>query len=173
MLGKRIYEGSKILVMKDLMGIEKNREGEVRVRMHIGSRALGEGGFLFPQYTCSGANISPPLDIKGIPDHTKSLAILVDDPDAPTHEWVHWIAWNIPVMEHIKEAREMEEEGVNDFRQQRYDGPCPSFGIHHYHFKVYALDCLIQMKGKTKKHLEQAMEGHILGIGEMVALYKR
>jgi hypothetical protein len=91
----------------------------------ISSQAVGQDGFILSQYTCSGANISPPLDIAGIPKAAKSLAIIVDDPDAPHANWVHWVAWNIPVVRHIREARQMEEQGVNDFRQSRYDGPCP------------------------------------------------
>ncbi|MDO6430352.1 YbhB/YbcL family Raf kinase inhibitor-like protein [Flavitalea sp. BT771] len=142
--------------------------------MKISSEAVDEKGFILPQYTCSGANISPPLDIAGIPEGTRSLAIIVDDPDAPGGDWVHWVAWNIPVTRHIKEARQMEEQGVNDFRQNRYDGPCPPHGIHHYHFKVYSLDCRLSLTEKTtKKVLDQAMQGHILGFGELIALYRR
>lgn len=143
-------------------------------RLKISSEGVDGNGFILSQYTCTGANINPPLDIEGVPDGTKSLAIIVDDPDAANGDWVHWVAWNIPVLRHIKEARAMEAQGLNDLRQNRYDGPCPPQGVHHYHFKVYALDNLPELGEKTtKKLLEQAMQGHVLAFGELIALYER
>src|SRR5579872_1110516 len=160
--------------MKQTIQAEAGTTASSCSTLNIGSEAVGKDGFILSQYTCVGANITPPLDIGGIPKDAKSLAIIMDDPDAFSGNWVHWIAWNIPVLSHLKEARQMEEQGMNDLHQKRYDGPCPPHGRpHHYHFKVYALDSLLHLSGNTtKSELEQAMEGHILAFGEMVALYK-
>ncbi len=158
---------------KTLVG-KKETASDASYRIIVGSQGVRRDGFLLSQYTCTGANISPPLDIAGIPKASKSLAIIADDPDAPKGDWVHWVAWNIPVIPHIKEAREMEIQGINDFRNNRYDGPCPPHGVHHYHFKIYALDTLLSLSANTsKKNLEEAMQGHILGFGEMIALYEK
>ncbi|HVU97092.1 MAG TPA: YbhB/YbcL family Raf kinase inhibitor-like protein [Puia sp.] len=160
--------------MKAVVPTNGEKKGAPYNPLNISSEGVGEDGFILSTYTCSGANISPPLDIGGIPEATKSLAIIVDDPDAPGGTWVHWVAWNIAPLSHIKEARQMEKEGINDLHKRRYDGPCPPYGTHHYHFKVYALDSLLSLTGKTsKKDLEQAMQGHILAFGELIALYKK
>jgi Raf kinase inhibitor-like YbhB/YbcL family protein len=98
----------------------------------------------------------------------------MDDVDAPGGRFIHWIAWNIPVIPHIKEARPMEAEGLNDFRMHGYRGPCPSFGTHHYTFNVYALDTMPDLHRDIKEPaLKEAMNGHILGFGKLVGLYKR
>lgn len=125
-------------------------------------------------YTCEGVNINPPLDLEGCPKDAKSLAIVVDDPDAPIGTWTHWIAWNIPVTKHIRSNHQYGVEGVNDFLRNQYDGPCPHHGTHHYQFKVYALDCLLELPATTRqKDLERAMGGHILGYGEITGTYQK
>ena len=131
-------------------------------------------GSLNTQYTCDGANINPSLDIAGTPNGTKSLAIIMDDIDASGGRFIHWIAWNIAVIPHIKEARTMEAEGLNDYRMQGYRGPCPSFGTHHYTFNIYALDTLLDLHPDTKEpDLKSSMNGHILGYGSLTGQYKR
>lgn len=137
------------------------------------------------KYTCEGENINPPLQISGIPKNTKSLAIIVDDPHAPIGTFVHWIAWNIPPvdripegipkMERIEKPLSMFQER-NDFGRIGYDGPCPprGHGIHHYHFKIYALDTFLDLQpGSKKEDLEKAMKGHIVGFGELVGIFER
>lgn len=140
----------------------------------VTSPAFSSGGFIPKTYTCDGENVNPPLHLEGCPPEALSLAILVDDPDAPVGSWSHWVCWNIPVTSTIRSPHPQGEEGRNDFMQNRYDGPCPHTGLHHYHFKVYALDCLLTLNGKTKKaDLERAMGGHILAFGELVGIYER
>ncbi len=104
--------------------------------LSITSPAFREMGSIPPRYTCKGANINPPLDINRIPDEAKTLAVIVEDPDALVQGRVHWIAWNIPVVRHIIEERTMEYEGTNDFGLQRYTGPYSPVGMHRYQFKV-------------------------------------
>ncbi|ODN31168.1 YbhB/YbcL family Raf kinase inhibitor-like protein [Fervidobacterium thailandense] len=138
------------------------------------------------EYTCDGRNVSPELKISGIPSNAKSVAVICDDPDAPIGTFVHWVLWNVPVsgsevtipggMPKTATLSNGARQGLNDFGRIGYDGPCPpkGHGTHHYHFKVYALDTLLNMEGNVKKkELEKAMEGHILAKGEIVGLYAR
>lgn len=142
--------------------------------LHISSPDFDANGFIPSRFTCDGANINPPLDIADVPSNAKSLALIVDDPDAPIRAWVHWLAWNIPVVQHIQEDTLLREQGVNDFRQNRYGGPCPPYGVHRYFFKVYALDTQLSLPSDTSKNdLEKAMQGHVVAYGELVGKYKR
>lgn len=128
------------------------------------------------KYTCEGEDISPPLSFIDIPKGTKSLAIIVDDPDAPRGTFDHWIAWNLPASTKLlSEKAEVPKQGKNHFDDTRYRGPCPPHGNpHRYFFKAYALDTLIDLpNGISKKQLEDAMEGHILGKAELVGTYQR
>ena len=142
--------------------------------LKVSSSAFTEGGFIPSKYTCDGENINPPLEIKGVPEETKCLAIVVEDPVAPIRSWQHWIAWNIHSVKHIKAGREMEAEGRNDFGENKYSGPCPFSGAHHYYFKVYALDSLLDMPTtSTKRELEKSMSEHIIGFGQLSGVYER
>jgi len=126
------------------------------------------------KYTCDGEDVNPQLDIGGLPEETKSLVLIVDDPDAPKGDWVHWIVWNITPTDKIKENSVPGVEGMNDFRRHSYGGPCPPSGTHRYFFTIYALDTELSLKVHSrKKDLEDAMSGHILAKGELVGLYKR
>jgi Raf kinase inhibitor-like YbhB/YbcL family protein len=134
-----------------------------------------EPNALIPEvYTCDGDDFNPPLSIAGIPKDTKSLAIIVDDPDAPGKTWVHWVVWNVPITDTIKENSVPGEQGFNDFKKIGYGGPCPPSGTHRYFFKVYALDLRLNIGSRTtKRDLEEAMAGHILAHGELMGLYSR
>jgi len=129
------------------------------------------------KYTCDGDNINPPLEIAEVPEEAKSLALIVDDPDAPMRTFVHWIIWNIPPAISLIGEDSVPEgavQGRNDFGKNSYGGPCPPSGIHHYHFKIYALDIQLDLKAFSKKDdLEKAMEGHILDRAELIGLYQR
>jgi Raf kinase inhibitor-like YbhB/YbcL family protein len=143
-------------------------------QLDISSTAFKPNEMIPVKYTCEGHDISPPLDIKSIPEETVSLALIVDDPDTPVGTWVHWLAWNIPVTHHIKENEVHGVEGLNDFVQHHYGGPCPPSGTHRYFFKIYALDALLDLPRSTKKaQLEKAMSEHIIGFGELIGLYKK
>ncbi len=140
----------------------------------ISSAAFQNKELIPVRYTCEGTNISPSLDIENIPTEAKCLAVIMDDPDAPKGTWVHWVAWNIPVTPHLKENEVHGIEGLNDFQQHRYGGPCPPSGTHRYFFKIYALDKLLVLPSDTKKEeLEMTMANHIIAFGELIGLYKR
>jgi Raf kinase inhibitor-like YbhB/YbcL family protein len=142
--------------------------------LKVTSDAFNENELIPVKYTCDGDNISPPLNIEHIPEEAKSLAIIVDDPDAPVGTWVHWVMWNIPVTHQVKENKAHGIQGINDFGKHKYQGPCPPGGIHRYFFKVYALDDLIELPVNTTKHqLEKAMSEHIIAFGELVGIYVR
>ncbi|ULQ57753.1 YbhB/YbcL family Raf kinase inhibitor-like protein [Flavihumibacter rivuli] len=145
------------------------------VPLTVTSEAFTEEGEIPHRYTCDGAGVSPPLHIGGLPEGTQSLAIIVDDPDAPVGTWVHWLAWNMPATQLLKEDVHPPVQGRNDFGDNRYGGPCPPRGpAHHYHFKVYALGTQLGLgEGARKIELERAMGSHIIGFGELVGLYQR
>jgi Raf kinase inhibitor-like YbhB/YbcL family protein len=134
-----------------------------------------ENNQLIPaKFTCDGEDINPPLIIDGVPEGTESLALIVDDPDAPMGTWVHWVVFDIPVIPKIEENSVPGKEGINDSGGRNYGGPCPPSGTHRYFFKIYALDTLLNLKeGISKEQLEKAMQGHILDNAELIGLYKR
>ncbi len=138
------------------------------------------------QYTCDGKDVSPPLEWSGLPADTKSLALIVDDPDAPDPAaprmtWVHWVLYNIPPAATglpqgvgSRDLPEGTKEGLNDWKRTGYGGPCPPIGRHRYFHKLYALDTVLPDMGTpTKAKLEMAMEGHILEEAELVGTYQR
>jgi hypothetical protein len=135
-----------------------------------------ESGKLIPKkYTCDGQDINPPLNIEGTPKEAKTLVLLLDDPDAPSGTFDHWVVWNIPAStSKIAENSVPGKEGTNSARFQGYMGPCPPSGTHRYFFKVYALDVELSLGvGAKKKDVEKAMQGHILAKGELMGLYRR
>jgi Raf kinase inhibitor-like YbhB/YbcL family protein len=145
--------------------------------MKITSLAFESKQIIPPKYTCDGEDVNPPLQISDIPDKTQSLALIVDDPDAPGGDWVHWLLWNInPKTKLIIENKSPKEavQGINDFNKQSYGGPCPPSGIHHYQFKIYALDTILNLPSSSrKKDLETAMINHILDKDILIGLYQR
>jgi Raf kinase inhibitor-like YbhB/YbcL family protein len=143
----------------------------------ISSPAFSHGEAIPARYTCDGADTSPPMIIGKIPPAAQSLALIMDDPDAPAGTWVHWVAWNIPT-----QTREIPENGLplgadqgkNDWKRSSYGGPCPPSGTHRYYFRLYALDASLQLTPSTTKvDLERAMQGHILAKGELMGTYRR
>ena len=127
------------------------------------------------KYTCDGEDINPPLKIEEVPKEAKSLVLIVDDPDAPMGTFTHWLLWNIdPKISEIEENSKPGIEGINDFGKNSYGGPCPPSGTHHYHFKIYALDTLLDLPSSSKKSaLEKTIEGHILDFSELIGLYQK
>jgi Raf kinase inhibitor-like YbhB/YbcL family protein len=145
--------------------------------LKLSSRAFGNNTMIPATYTCDGDDIAPPLTIEGVPEKARSLALIVDDPDAPAGTWVHWVVWNMePKTVEITEGSVPPgaQQGMNDFRTREYGGPCPPSGTHRYFFKLYALDSLLNLeKGATKAALEHAMKGHILAQAQIIGLYRR
>jgi len=161
---------------------QQDQKGGNNMEIKITSSAFAEGGMIPPKYTCDGRDISPPLGWDAVPEGTKSIALISDDPDAPMGTWVHWVLFNLPA-----ETRKLEEkippdktlpsgakQGITDFGRVGYGGPCPPGGTHRYFFKIYALDTKLDLAAGAKKHeLLKAMEGHILGQGQLIGKYKR
>jgi len=147
------------------------------VQMKISSIAFEQNGQIPKKYTCDGSDVNPPLKFEGVPAEAKSLALIVDDPDAPVGTWVHWVLWNIdPKTSEIKEnsVPKSAKQGMNDFRKHDYGGPCPPSGTHRYFFKLYALDITLNLgPNATKGDIESSIKGHILANAELIGLYKR
>jgi Raf kinase inhibitor-like YbhB/YbcL family protein len=130
---------------------------------------------LIPQkFSCEGENINPALKIKEIPHGTKTLAVILFDPDASPDGFVHWVLWNLPPSSKIQEKIMSGAKGNNGNGEIGYTGPCPPTGTHHYQFTVYALDTKLSLPETSgKKELEAAMQGHILAQGTITGLYKK
>ena len=146
------------------------------------SPAFAAGGAIPKQYTCEGADRSPPLAWQGAPVATRSLVLMVDDPDAPdpaapTMTWVHWLLYAMPTtMSQLPEdaVPAAMRAGTNDFQRTRYGGPCPPIGRHRYYFKLSALDIeLADLGAPTKAALETAMRGHVLASALLIGTYKK
>ncbi len=145
--------------------------------IQITSSAFKEGDTIPRLYTCDDKNVSPPLSWTGIPTATVSLALIMDDPDAPSGTWVHWVLYNLlPDVSSLDQAKSGGGvEGKNDFGRQGYGGPCPPRGsTHRYYIKLYALDKILDLSvGASKAQVENAMRGHILAQGQLMGKYGR
>lgn len=154
--------------------------------LKVTSSAFQQGGSILSLYTCEGKDISPPLAWSGVPSSAKSVALIVDDPDAPDpakpqRVYVHWVVYNIPVQttslpENASKSGMPQgaTQGKNDWGKTEYGGPCPPVGRHRYFFKLYALDTpLPGLKNAAKADLERAMQGHIVDSGELIGTYQK
>ena len=152
-------------------------------KLMLTSPAFAEGNPIPTKYTGDGPDISPSLRWSGVPEGTRSLALIADDPDAPVGTWVHWVLFNLPptakeLPENIPPAENVAggaKQGRNDFQQLGYGGPAPPPGRpHRYFFKLYALDCELALRpGATKRDLAEAIEGHVLAEGQLMGTYQR
>jgi len=166
-----------------LLGAIVQPKGGPGQKLTLKSSAFTEGKTIPVKYTCDGKNISPEVQWSNVPDGTKSFALILDDPDAPSKTWVHWVLFNIPASQHeLKEDLPAKKEldsgatfGINDFGDVAYGGPCPPNGpAHQYVLKLYALDTKLDLKpGATKPQVLQAMKGHIIEQTELKEKYKR
>ena len=152
--------------------------------LKLESSSFADSGEIPSRHTCDGADLSPPLSWSGVPKETRSLALVVDDPDAPDPAapkmvWVHWVLFNMPpsaagLPENISSLPEGTREGLNDWKRTGYGGPCPPIGEHRYFFKLYALDTALPDLGTpTKAQLEKAMQGHVLEQAELLGTYEK
>lgn len=142
--------------------------------MKISSPAFEHNQRIPQKYTCDGENVSPPLVIEDIPEGTETLALIVDDPDAPAGTWVHWVVFNMPVKDRVEGGEVPGNQGINDFKKEEYGGPCPSSGTHRYSFRIYALDQELGLsEGAGKRDVDVDMEGHILDQAELIGIYGR
>jgi len=169
---RRIIIILPFVLMLMVLRISKATEGDAA--MKLSSPEFENNGFIPRKFTCQGDDISPALVIEDILEGTKSLALIVDDPDVPMGTWVHWVVFDVPLVKRIEENSVPGKQGSNDFGKEDYGGPCPPSGTHRYFFKIYALDTMLKLtEGSSKKELEKAMEGHIVGQAELIGLYKK
>jgi Raf kinase inhibitor-like YbhB/YbcL family protein len=143
--------------------------------VNISTPAFAPGKSMPALYAYKGQNISPELRIGNVPANTRSLALIVDDPDAPMGLWTHWLVWNLPAdTASIPEGKLSSgaRQGKNSFGNVRYDGPAPPSGTHRYFFRLYALDTTLALpSGSDRAVLLAAMEGHVVGTGETFGVY--
>lgn len=146
------------------------------------SDSFNHGDMIPQRFTCESQDISPPLTWLNIPDETVTLALIADDPDAPNGTWVHWVMYNIPrretgLPEKVPQQEVLDfgaKQGVNDFKKVGYGGPCPPNGLHHYYFKLYALDTKLNLEpAVSKEQVEYAMQGHILAEAQLMGVYQK
>lgn len=173
-----------VLTIVPFCGAIATEEG--LMTLELVSAAFTEGGAIPPKYTCEGDNISPPLAWSGVPPGTKSLVLIVDDPDAPDPRapkmtWVHWVLYNLPpsstgLTEGVKaEALPPGSmSGLNDWKREGYGGPCPPIGRHRYLRKLYALDTILTgLNRPTKAAVEAAMKNHVLAHATLIGTYEK
>ncbi|HMV72579.1 MAG TPA: YbhB/YbcL family Raf kinase inhibitor-like protein [Pseudomonadales bacterium] len=160
------------------------RAGEDAMSMRISSGAFGDGGAIPERHTCEGSDISPPLAWSGVPEGTRSLVLIVDDPDAPDPAapkmtWVHWVLYNLPpasagLPEAVRTLPVGTREGHNDWKRTGYGGPCPPIGRHRYFHKLYALDVVLpDLQQPDRQQLEAAMRGHVIAQAELIGTYRK
>jgi len=157
-------------------------KGGEAMALEMESASFANGKFIPAKYTGEGEDISPPLKWSGVPEETKSFALICDDPDAPMGTWVHWVVYDIPpevreLQENVPDSETLDNgavQGETDFRKIGYGGPCPPSGTHRYFFKIYAVDKLLKIgPGATKKKVLDAIKGHVLDSGQLMGRYKR
>jgi Raf kinase inhibitor-like YbhB/YbcL family protein len=153
------------------------------VTLRITSTAFAEGTEIPAKYTCEGKDASPPLSWSGVPAGTKSLVLIVDDPDAPDPKapkmtWVHWVLYNLPptstgLTERAAALPPGTKAGINDWKRANFGGPCPPIGRHRYFHKLYALDTELKLDKPTKAQVEAAMRGHVLAEAQLMGTYQK
>ena len=145
--------------------------------LQISSPVFSNGSTIPKKYTCDGQDVAPPLEWSGVPKQSKSVALICDDPDAPSGTFTHWVLYNIPAStQKLAEGASIGAAGVNSFGKSGFGGPCPpkKDHAHHYHFHVYALDVeSLGPAGLSKEDALEAMNGHIVAEAEVVGIYKR
>ena len=158
-----------VIVFISLFSITQGGEN-----MKITSPEFQNNQLMPGKFTCDGENINPALVIENIPDGTKSLALIMDDPDAPSGDFVHWVLYDIPVTNRIDENSILGKQGLNSLDRLGYVSPCPPTGVHRYFFKIYALDKILNYnEGLSKPELEREISTHLLGKAELIGLYQK
>ena len=144
--------------------------------MNVSSSAFENEGIIPSEFTCDGQDFSPPLSITNVPKNTKTISIIMDDPDAPMGTFTHWVVWNIPSHKiHFTRGEKFDfTQGRTSFGTTEYGGPCPPSGTHRYFFKIYALDTSLDLKhGSGVKELQSAMSGHVIAEAVLMGKYSR
>lgn len=152
--------------------------------MTITSSVFNHNEYIPSKYTCEGENHNPPLTFSKVPENAQSLALIVEDPDAPSKTFTHWLIYNIPpasnaaspatLQIHENQVPRASMQGMTDFGKVGYGGPCPPVGTHRYFFKLFALDSMLDVPQEaTKQEVEEAMKGHVLDFAELIGLYEK
>lgn len=148
-----------------------------RPNMNLSSAAFGNNQLIPEKYTCQGAGINPPIDIADVPAEAKSLVLIVDDPDATSGTFTHWMVWNIdPATQTIEEGKVPAGaiEGNTSIGRPGYVGPCPPSGTHRYFFKLFAIDIILSIGADSSvDKLESEMAGHVISQGQLIGLYQK
>jgi Raf kinase inhibitor-like YbhB/YbcL family protein len=172
---KKIAIAGAVLLCSSLGAISSYAES-----FSISSPAFTDGGKLPKKYSCNGDDVSPPLTISGAPEGTKSFVLIMDDPDAPSGTWIHWVVYNLPgttteIAENAPKKHTWDDgtmQGRNSWSDANYGGACPPDGQHRYYFKVYALDKVLDLKKKSSlRKVKKAMKKHILAEAKLMAKY--
>jgi Raf kinase inhibitor-like YbhB/YbcL family protein len=178
----RVFRLAGILIAAEIL---LSLPGSAAMAMTLTSSAFKQNDQIPSKYTCEGDNISPPVAWSGVPEITKSLVLIIDDPDAPDPKapqrvWVHWVVYNMPpgakgLPENTSKAGLPQGTvvGLNDFKKTEYGGPCPPIGRHRYFHKLYALDNTLDLRSGTKSQIERAMQGHVLANTELIGTYQK
>lgn len=157
-------------------GIKRTIFGKLE-SMKLATNAFENNERFDPKYTCDAENISPSITFFTVPVEARSLALIVEDPDSPTGNFTHWVLFNInPLINGFEENKipDGSIEGLNDFGEPKYGGPCPNSGVHRYVFKLYALDKKLELeRGATKQEVQEAMKGHIIEDTQIIGLYEK
>jgi Raf kinase inhibitor-like YbhB/YbcL family protein len=168
---KAIIVGASVIVVAAIASFAAGG-----ANMKITSSAFQQGAEIPSKFSCDGANTSPPLQISDVPSGAKTLVLIVDDPDAPSGLFTHWMVWNVsPQTSTIAEGNAPKGvHGTNDFGKSGYGGPCPPSGTHRYYFKVFALDRELDLpSGSKRSQLDTAMKSHVVAQGELMGRYAR
>ncbi len=171
-----------LVILTELNSFSNLHKKETKMEINIESRNFKDGEYIPSRYSCEGANISPQLSWTCSVEGVKTYAIIVEDPDAPSGNFTHWIVYNIPVrvsylMENSTPTKNIPDEvlmGTNDFGRIGYGGPCPPSGTHRYFFRIYGLDTAVHLEsGATSREVLKKMEGHIIARGELMGRYQK
>lgn len=167
-----VFFGLSIILKPEEVDFINVKEGNMKL-----TTVFEHGSNIPSDYTCDGHDLAPELTVAEIPENTKSLVLIVDDPDAPMGTWVHWLLYNIPADTTKINAKNLPKgvkSGTTDFGKTGWGGPCPPSGTHRYFFKLYAIDKVLDLpEGVRKNQLEEAIKDHIIEKAEIMGLYKR
>ncbi len=173
--------GLRIFILFSLLSLIA--KGGDLMALELKSSVFQNGEFIPAKYSCKGDDVSPPLEWSGVPENTKSFALISDDPDAPMGTWVHWVMYDIPAdkrsfPEGVRKDMILDDgskQGMTDFGRTGYGGPCPPPGpAHRYFFRLYALDAVPNLKpGLTKQELLNAIKDHVIEKAELMGKFKR
>jgi len=173
--------GIVFIVLPELGKLRRNVNTDNYVfntdNMQIQIAEFNDGEDIPLEYGCKGQNIAPLIAISGVAEQAKSLVLIMDDPDAPVGRWFHWLIWNMPVDTKVIDRDNLPKDviiGKNSSGNNSYDGPCPPYGTHHYYFKLYALNTLLDLDPNAEGlDLEKELEGHIVARAQYMGTYSR